>query len=189
MNAAVTVRELMDREFVGVSESDDLVETVELLLREGGEAAVVVRGSEHVGVVSERDVLALLVEGPDPDEATVGDAMRESVPTIDPGASLESAADVMSIGSTRRLLVTDGGEPLGFLTERDLFAARTGHPHETDEERHDVETVAATVHETESVVEADDHFDDQGICEACGRLTQGLTGVNGQVLCSDCRSM
>jgi len=187
MNAAVTVREMMDREYVGVSESDDLVDTVELLLREEAEAAVVQRGSEHVGIVTERDILALLVEGPDPTDATVSDAMTESVPSIEPDASLESAADTMSTRSTGRLLVSDGTEPLGFLTERDLLATRTHERKEIESESS--EAVTMTMHGTTAETEAKNQFDDQGICEACGKLTQGLAGVNGQVLCSDCREM
>jgi len=187
MNAAVTVREMMDREYVGVSESDDIVDTAELLLREDAEAAVVQRGSEHVGIVTERDILALLVEGPAPDEATVSDAMTESVPSIKPDASLESAADAMSTRSTGRLLVSDGTEPLGFLTEQDLLATKTHERAEIESDVPAAETATMTLHGTSP--ESEDHFDDQGICEACGKLTQGLAGVNGQVLCGDCREM
>jgi CBS domain-containing protein len=189
MNAAVTVREMMDREYVGVSESDDLVDTVELLLREEAEAAVVQRGSEHVGIVTERDILALLVEGPDPGDATVEDAMTESVPTIEPEASLESAADMMSTRSTGRLLVANGTEPLGFLTERDLLATRTHERKEIESGVQDSEAVAMTAQGVTAETAQEDHFDNQGICEACGKLAQGLAGVNGQVLCSDCREM
>lgn len=189
MNADVTVREMMDREYVGVSESDDLVETVELLLREEAEAAVVQRGSEHVGIVTERDILALFVEGPDPEAATVGDAMTESVSTIEPEASLESAADMMSTRSTGRLMVSDGSEPLGFLTERDLLATRTHERKEIESGGPDSEAVTMAAHGVTTGTAEEDHFDDQGICEACGKLAQGLAGVNGQVLCSDCRKM
>lgn len=189
MNEAVTVREMMDREYVGVSESDDLVETVELLLREEAEAAVVQRGSEHVGFLSERDILALLVEGPSPEDATVGDAMTETVPTIEPDASLESAADMLSTRSARRLLVSNGSEPLGFLTERDLLATKTQERREIDSPVAESEQMTMSMHGSTDSASTEDHFDDQGICEACGKLTQGLAGVNGQVLCSDCRGM
>ena len=58
MNENVTVREVMEREFVGVSESDGVLETSELLLREGSDLAVVLRGSEPVGVVTAALVFA-----------------------------------------------------------------------------------------------------------------------------------
>lgn len=188
MNTDVTVREMMDREFVGVSESDDLIETVELLLREDAEAAVVLRGSEPVGLVTERDVLALIVEGPDPAAATVADAMTESLPTIEPDVSLEAAADRMSSWESRRLVVTNGAEPLGVITEHDLLTSRTHEPAQGMGET-PVESGPGTAMAMDAETEAEDTFDDQGICENCGTFTRDLAGFNGQLLCSDCRDM
>lgn len=188
MNTSVTVREVMNREYVGVSESDDLIETVELLLREGADTAVVLRGSEPVGVVTERDVLALLVEGPDPADATVADAMTESLPTVAPDASLEAAADRMSTREARRLVVTDGGEPVGVLTEHDLLTARSPESPRAPAETA-MDSSAGTAMAVETETEAADTFEDQGICEVCGTLTRDLAAFNGQLLCSDCRDM
>jgi len=188
MNTDVSVQDVMDREYVGVSESDGLVETVELLLREGADTAVVLRGSDPVGVLTERDVLAVLVEGPDPENATVEDAMTESIPTVSPDASLEAAADRMSTRNARRLVVTNGGEPLGVITEHDLLTSRTHEPTEGMGEVRS-ETSAGTAMALESETEAEDSFQDQGICEVCGTLTRDLSAFNGQLLCADCRDM
>jgi len=186
MNPDATVREIMDREFLGVSESDDLVDTVELLLREDKETAVVVRGSEHVGVLTERDVLAVLVEGPDPRDATVADAMTADVPTVEPEETVSTAADVLSTRPTRRLVVTNGNEPLGIVTEQDILAGQN-YPAEPPE-------MTATATEsgggtTRTTAEESGAFEDQGICEACGTLTRDLTAFNGQLLCAECRDM
>jgi len=191
MNTEVQVREVMDREYVGANESDDLVDTVELLLREDAETAVVLQGSDPVGVLTERDVLAVLVEGPDPETATVGDAMTESIPTVSPETSLDAAADMMSTRSSRRLVVTNGGEPLGLITEHDLLATRTHDP-DADADEHPVAAVgsgAGTALAAEAETEAEDSFEDQGICEVCGTLSRNLATFNGQLLCADCRDM
>lgn len=186
MNADATVREIMDREFLGVSESDDLVDTVELLLEEDKETAVVVRGSEHVGVVTERDVLGLLVEGPDPREATVADAMTADVPTVEPAETISAATDELSTRSDRRLVVTNGTEPLGVVTEQDVLAGQS-YPAEPQEvAAGPTETGGAAVRTTKAESTG---FDDQGICEACGTLTRELTSFNGQLLCAECRDM
>jgi CBS domain-containing protein len=191
MNADVTVREMMNREYVGVSESDDLIETVELLLREDTETAIVQRGSEHIGVLTERDILATLVEGPDPEKATVGDSMTESVPTVAPDQSLDAAADEMSTRSSRRLVVTDGSEPLGIITERDLLASRT-YEHgtiETESPERGAVVARAAGSDAELAVETGEGFEDQSICEGCGTLTGNLASFNGQLLCPDCRDI
>ena len=188
MNADVTVREVMDREYVGVSESDDLVETVELLLREEAETAVVLRGSDPVGVLTERDILSLVAAGPEPGEATVSDAMTPSLPTVDPDETLDAAADRMSAQSVRRLVVTNGSEPVGLLTEHDLLASRT---HDPTTERGSVRQASVESESAARAVEteAEDAFEDQGICEGCGRLTSDLAAFNGQLLCADCRDI
>lgn len=189
MNRDVTVQDVMDREYVGVNESDDLVETVELLLRNDVDTAVVQRGSEHVGVLTHEDVLALLVEGPEPTEATVGDAMTESVPTVSPETGLDAAADRMSARESGRLVVTNGSEPLGIVSERDLLASRglTSRP-ENREEGTLVAGVGSGT-ELEETQTAGSGFEDQSICEGCGTFASDLSSFNGQLLCPDCRTI
>lgn len=183
MQSEITVREVMNREYVGVSESDDLLETVELLLEEDAESAVVLRGSEPVGVMTERDVLGLLVSGTDPAKATVGDAMTGEVPAVAPESTVEVAADQMSTMASGRLVVTDGATPVGILTERDLIATRT---YQTEEM---VANAAAGADTRQAEGETEDSFQDQSICETCGTLTRDLARFNGQLLCPDCRAM
>lgn len=189
MNTELTVREVMNEEYVGVSESDELVGTVELLLREESEAAVVLHGSQPVGVLTERDVLALLVEGPDPQEAVVGDAMTESVPTVAPETSLERATDEMSSRSASVLVVTDGDEPHGIITNTDLLTSRTVRPGGEEQTLAAAGGTAESVAATDAPEETVDTFEEQGICEVCGTLTRDLSSFNGQLLCGDCRDM
>lgn len=191
MESELTVREIMDREYVGVTESDSLVETVELLLDEDKETAVVLHGSEHVGVVTERDILASLVDGPDPREATVGEVMSEHVPTVEPETTVSTAADQLSTKPARRLVVTNGAEPEGIITQEDLLAGRNySIESETATATGEViaeETIGGAG--TATTPPAEEGFEDQGICEVCGTLTRDLTSFNGQLLCADCREM
>lgn len=191
MNRDVTVREVANREYVGASESDGLLETVELLLAEEADAALVLRGSDPIGILTDRDVLTLLAGDGDIEAAAVGDAMRSTVPTIEPGATIQEAADRMSAEGTRWLVVTDAGETLGILTEHDLLAARPlaangptagGRPAGEAETAMAAEAGTATENPGEG-------FEEQSICEGCGTLTGDLVAFNGQLLCSDCRDI
>ena len=191
MNRDVSVREVMDREYVGVSESDSLVDTVELLLRNQAETAVVQRGSEHIGVLTQEDVLSTLVDGPDPKEASVGDVMTESVPTVSPDAPLDAAADKMSTQESGRLVVTNGSEPMGVVTERDLLITRTRELETPTEQRGGEallvgDDARSELHESEQSSEG---YSDQSICEGCGKFASDLSAFNGQLLCSDCRTI
>ncbi len=185
MESELTVREIMDREYVGVTQSDDLIETVELLLAEDKEAAVVLRGSEHVGVVTERDILTAVAKGPDPSEATVGEVMSDHVPTVSADTTISAAADQLSTQHNRRLVVTDGAEPEGVVTQEDLLAGRN-YAIEQESENAAVINAEGT---TAAAGPADDNFENQGICEVCGTLTRGLASFNGQLRCPDCREV
>ena len=187
----------MDREFVGVSEGDDIKETAELMLSEGVDSAVVLRGSEPVGVVTERDALAAFVDG-DGDPTSVSDAMTDTLATISPETTIAEAADELSTASTQRVLVSDGSEPLGVLTEQDLLSAspfaRSADPVATA----DGERTVAGVTEGRGGSDAEpteprrgdgSRFEDQSLCEACGSLSRELAPFNGQLLCPDCRDI
>ena len=189
MNGDVTVRDVMAREYVGVSEADGVLETVELLLEEDTSCAVVLRGSDAVGLLTQRDVLRLLVEGGDPMRATVEEAMTDNPDVVGPDHTIAEAADTLSAADTHRLLVLDGDEVVGVLTERDLLAAATIEPEASgfEEAPPAMEVEAAEV--TATTAEAGGGYSSQSICEGCGALTRELVDVNGQHLCADCRDI
>ncbi|MFB6073385.1 MAG: cyclic nucleotide-binding/CBS domain-containing protein [Haloarculaceae archaeon] len=190
MNRDVSVREVMNEEFVGASESDGLLETVDLWLQEGAAAVVVLRGNEAVGVLTERDVLGLLVAGPDPERATVGDAMTASVPTIGPDRTLSAARDRMASQALDWLVVTAGDGPLGVVTEHDILtAAALGTETASEGTRERAVAAGAAMTEDAGEASATEGFEDQGICEVCGSLSRDLSAFNGQLLCADCRDV
>jgi CBS domain-containing protein len=191
MNPAVTAREVMNREFVGASESDDLHETAELLVREDETTALVLRGNEPVGVVTETDILGHIVDAGDTDNATVGDAMVESVPSVAPDARLTDVRDTMLEWSAGWLLVVDDDEPLGTVTEHDVLAAARMESESTEQvtETQEVATTEQVATADGSATVAEDRFEQQGICSACGTFTRNLASFNGQLLCSDCRNV
>jgi CBS domain-containing protein len=204
MDGDVPVREVMDGEYVGVSESDTVRETAELLLSEGVESVVVLRGSDPVGLVTHGDALGAFVSGEG--DARVAEAMQSTVPTVSPGATLGEAADELASLDTGHLVVSDGSQPVGVLTERDLVAASPFAPG-----RESVGPATAAVGRSDDPdveygeqmgdqYEEDDgefgggrpqdrQFEDQSICEGCGSLARDLTTFNGQLLCPDCRDI
>ena len=204
MDGDVPVREVMDGEYVGVSESDTVRETAKLLLSEGVESVVVLRGSDPVGLVTRGDALSAFVSGEG--DARVAEAMRSTVPTVSPGATLGEAADELASLDTGHLVVTDGSQPVGVLTERDLVATSPFAPG-----RESTGPVTATVgrsddpdveygEQMDDQYDEDDEefggsrppdrqFEDQSICEGCGSLARDLSTFNGQLLCVDCRDI
>ncbi|WP_254271463.1 CBS domain-containing protein [Haloarcula marina] len=193
MNEPVSVREVMNREYVGASESDTLHETAELLVREEERAAVVLRGTDPIGVVKQADILAHVVEGEALASSTVGDVMSDAVPSLSPDAGLPEARDQLVAWSTSWALVTEDGDLLGTLTEHDILAAARmeGDVTEATTPIEDQTQIATTgqAATTGGETAADDSFEEQGICSACGTFTRNLASFNGQLLCTDCRDV
>ncbi len=195
----------MTREFVGVSESDAVGAAVELLLDEGVDSAVVLRGQTPVGMLSARDALAAFVNGrengaladnsegvlargePNPAEMRVSHVMTAPAPEIDASDALSEAEERMVSEAVGRLLVVEDGGLVGVLTAGDLMAATRSH---ASEEQHTVAEVAddrSAPGASESAYDADEtDYATQSICEVCGTFADGLTNANGQLVCADC---
>lgn len=140
MRTDTTVRDVMHREFLGVSESDSLPEAAALLVDEETNCLVVVRGGEPVGRLESRDALDALLSATavggeseqaeaSPEDLTVGDAMGPPLPTVSPDDSLAAVEErLVSEGADRVVAVADG-EAVGVVTDGDALAAgapRTG---------------------------------------------------------------
>jgi CBS domain-containing protein len=178
----LTLRDVMTREFVGVSESDTVDGVVRLMREEGVQSGVVLRGREPVGSISAVDVLDVLANGEDVETTTVVDAMRRDPPTLSPDASLGDVAGVMLAEDTDLVLVEERDELLGVITAHDLARYTYGRT-ETEEMQPDVLEAETTNPATE------EGYSSQSICEACGSLSRDLVNVNGQLLCPDCREV
>ncbi|MFC7195330.1 CBS domain-containing protein [Halosimplex aquaticum] len=119
--------------------------------------------------------------------------MTDSVPTVTPDTTIAEAADEMSAQSTQRVLVSDGSELFGVLSEHDLMTASPFAPTANGPAAEAGERAVAGVSAGRGagVTESgeNERFTDQSVCEACGSLSRGLSPFNGQLLCADCRDI
>lgn len=194
---SVTIRDVMTREYVGVSESDTVLGAVRLMREEEAGSVVVLRGSEPVGVLTEWDVLGVVADEADPAETTVASVMSEPVLTVAADESLRTATGKMSRERVRRLVVTENGDVVGVLSERDVIAAAaTGSVPESDPADPLVESPvggAPVEDQRDARVRAEANsnggYADQGVCETCGALADTLREFNGQLVCAECRKV
>jgi len=205
MRTDTTVRDVMHREFLGVSESDALADAAALLVEEGTDCLIVVRGGEPVGRVEARDALASVLAGDD--GATVGSTMRDPPPTVAPTDSLSVVeAEFVSEG-VGRLVVVDDGEAVGVVTPHDALAAGTARGTDARDPTGDLGVGVVDARSGEAVSEGaagrptspamgvsgaegtgmnDGGSTAQGVCERCGALTPSLATANGQAVCPAC---
>lgn len=187
MRENVTVHDIIGREYVGVSESDTVQAATELMLEEEADTVVVLRGREPVGMLTCRNALSTLLTGGDAAEQPVSDVMSEPAPRVTTLADVDEAADIMFSEPTSHLLVFDGGEFAGVLTEREVMAATSSR---AVDRRFDSDAEDAELATDGSDLEMEaEEFSTQSICEVCGSLVRDLSNMNGQLICADCREV
>lgn len=186
----MTVREIMTHDYVGVSESDAVAAAVELMLEEGVLGAVVLRGSDPVGMLTAADALSVVAEDADPVSTRVEEVMSGTVPTVVPDASVSQAAGTMADTGVQCLLVTDG-DLRGLVTERDVVTATASLADRVAIDEPRTPEAAATEATAEATGDAatDPEYSSQSVCEICGSLTPDLQNFNGQLICENCRDV
>ncbi len=182
--AKLSVRDLLSRDFVGVSESDTVLGAVKVMREDGETGAVVLRGSEAVGVVSAGDILDTVADEGNLDSVEVAEVMQREPPDITPQATVDEAASILSRAEADHLLVTNEDGVVGVVSVHDL--ATIGW-----ESGDRPEAIEMTAQGAEMVhgENRDTEYSNQSICEVCGSLSRDLVNVNGQLLCADCRSL
>jgi len=194
MNADVSIRDVAARDFVGVTETDSVAGAAKLMYEDESSCAVVLRGTEPVGIVTERDVVGLIAGDGDPTNTEVSVVMSDPVVTVDARESLALAAERMGSESIRHLVVTVQDELFGVLSANDVLGARSAAKPPTPEPTTSGEPTDGDLVENGGMAVVDDRsqpaddatYDPQSICEVCGSLSETLTDRNGQLVCENC---
>ena len=200
----------MSHEFVGVSEADELLDAVALLREENTTSAVVLRGTEPVGMLTADTVIEVVADERDLSSVAVSDVMTDTPASLPQSATVAEAGDEMARTGDPRVLVTADGEVEGVVEARDIapaVAGRTESGGSTPATGGAPDSVAGTtdtpVEMAESTSEtfpdgptdeyadgaSPDDYAEQGVCESCGSLAAELANVNGRLLCTECRSV
>lgn len=210
MRTDTTVRDVMHREFLGVSESDPLRDAATLLVDEGTNCLVVLRGGEPVGRLGCRDALGALLDagigtGGDAEGAlAVGSVMGPPLPTVAPDDALAVVEERLVSDGIDRVVAVRDGEAVGVVTAGDVLAA--GAPRSGDGVRdplRDDGTAGEPRRGDAGTLGADGGVDPavdasstdasgsptQGVCESCGALVPDLVSANGQAVCPECREV
>lgn len=208
--AQLALRDVMSHEFVGVSEADELLDAVALLREENTTSAVVLRGTEPVGMLTADTVIDVVADERDPTSVSVADVMTETPASLPQSATVAEAGDVMARTGDPRVLVTAGDDVEGVLEARDIaptVAGRTDSGGSRPAAGGGPDSVAGTTDTPVEMAEATggsfadgptdeyaegaapDDYAEQGVCESCGSLAAELGKVNGRLLCTECRSV
>lgn len=115
------LRALPHREPVVVSPEDALRSVAQTLWSESVGVAVVGDVHHPRGIISERDIVAALAQGADPDSMTAAEAMTAYVISARPEDMLFDVAGQMIDDEIRHLPILDDGAVIGMVSARDLL--------------------------------------------------------------------
>ncbi|MFF0060595.1 cyclic nucleotide-binding/CBS domain-containing protein [Streptomyces sp. NPDC005279] len=86
-----------------------------------GAAVVLDSDAGGLGILTERDILNSVGAGQDPDRETAGTHTTTDVVFAAPSWTLEEAAEAMTHGGFRHLIVLDDDGPVGIVSVRDII--------------------------------------------------------------------
>jgi signal-transduction protein with cAMP-binding, CBS, and nucleotidyltransferase domain len=117
----MTVGEAMSAVRITVGTSHTLREAARRMTRgQVGSAVVLDPALPGPGIITERDVLRCIAEDGDIDLALVGEYVARNVVYAAADWPLERAAEEMTAGGFRHLIVLEGSEAVGVLSMRDI---------------------------------------------------------------------
>lgn len=117
-----TAKDIMTEEVIRVRPETPVYDAIELLVEnEITGMPVVDDESNLVGVLSEKDVLAMLYAMEDSTGQTVGDYMSTGVVSLDVNANLTNLCDCLMQNVFRRVLITDNGKLAGVVSRSDMI--------------------------------------------------------------------
>lgn len=123
---SVKVSDYMTRKLVAFHQGDNVVQAMGALLdKKISGAPVVDDAGDLVGILSEVDLMEVIVQGSYYDEAQgiVGDYMRTPVETIGPDMDIYSLAEKFQKEHRRRYPVVKNGKLVGQISRRDVLRA------------------------------------------------------------------
>ena len=121
----VTVGSIARMPVPTVNGSETIAEIASLMVNSNIGAVIVMRDTEPLGIVTERDLVRKVIYADkDAGEIVAQEIMTTPLITISYDRTIEEALEIMQHNHVRRLVVLKGESMVGLLTERRLLRAK-----------------------------------------------------------------
>lgn len=120
----LTARHIMRQPVQFVEPADSVARAVQKMQTRGISSLVVPPRyeGEDYGIITKHDVISKVVaQGRDPQRVRVSEVMTQPLHTVAPDCALRECAALMMRHRIRRLPVFAGGEPVGMVSDSDVF--------------------------------------------------------------------
>lgn len=115
------VRSIATHGLVTGRRADTLRGLAQGMIDNGVSALVIEERSGELAIVTERDIVAALSDGADPDTEWAVDVMTRDIIHVEPDASIADVAELMLRANIRHVLVRGDGDTPGVVSVRDLL--------------------------------------------------------------------
>lgn len=115
------LRDVSVRHLLTVDPSATLRRAAKVMTERGVGCAVVIENEKVAGIITERDILRAIAADQVMDDTVVRDVMTREVVSGAPGWDILRAANAMTAGGFRHLLVMEMDDPVGIVSLRDLL--------------------------------------------------------------------
>jgi len=177
------VKDVMTSPVITIDE-DGTVHDAALLMDKNDVGCIIVTNQQGKpeGIITERDLVTrVLAKNALPSKVKANKVMTSPLLTIDPGENLTEAARKMSKLNVRRLGVIYKGNLVGLISSKDILAV-------TPELLEIIQERAKIDKEPVPEEEAPEPRPLAGYCDHCGRWSDSLKEVEGQLLCEECQT-
>ncbi len=177
------VKDVMSSPVITMDENGFVLEASKLMA-ENDLGCIIVTGKEGkpLGILTEKDlVVRVLAKNAQASKIRVKDVMTTPLITIDPDATLSEAARKMSRLNIRRFGVMYRGNLAGILSSKDILAV-------TPELIELIQEKARLEAETKEGPPPEEGSPLAGYCDNCGRWSDTLKEVEGDILCEECQA-
>lgn len=117
-SAVMHAEDIMHEGVVSIAPDDSVREAIDVMVKEGYSQLPVVRDGRPQGIISNSDIRQL--ESESAAELPVADAMRESITTVEPDATLDGVN--AHLNHQDAVMVVTDGQLRGIITEADVAA-------------------------------------------------------------------
>ncbi len=119
--AASVVRDIMTKNIVMIEGDKTALEAAKVMAEKGISSVFVMKDSQPVGIVTERDFIKKVCAKELPiAQVKIGDIMSKILTTADPEMPIEVAVQRMVNHKIRRLPIIEAGKVVGIITVTDL---------------------------------------------------------------------
>lgn len=174
----ISVRETMSKNVFDIDVSASVLEIAEKMAENDTDNIIVTEDGDSIGIITEHDIITkTVVKNILPSEMTAREIMSSPIIATKPSTSVIEAAEMMVKSNIRRLAVIEGDNIMGMITDRDIIAIAPG-----------LTTILEELIELnhENNIHKEPELE-RGICQRCDTLVDSLVGVNGLMLCEDCK--